>query len=101
MAIRPRAAAHGRPTWWRSVSSAVPSIAGRIDCTNEKAPQLRGFFVSPLSRSRRSVMDGRQRRGIQVRDGARVLECADAFDTLLAADAGCLHAPERCAKIQA
>ena len=48
-----------------------------------------------------SVRHRREHRRVKVRDGARVLECADALDALLAADARLLHAAEGRAQVEA
>src|SRR6187402_778185 len=73
------------------------SAEGPKHLSQKKAPQC-GAFSFPRQDL---VMHRRQRGRVQVRDGARVLEGADALDALLAADARGLHAAERRTQVQA
>ena len=57
--------------------------------------ELSPFFSIP------SVVHCRQRGRIEMRDRTGVLKRANAFDALLTADAGRLHAPERRPEIEA
>src|SRR5262245_32947539 len=75
----------------RVVTNALGSFISALPMAESQAPAL-----APLS-----VMHRRQRGRIEMRDSARVLEGADAFNALLPTDARRLHPAERRTEIEA